>query len=275
MLINKSVKYLLSVLLMIVSSVTAQSGSARTAPWHGKKCAVVLTYDDALNVHLDHVVPLLDSLDLRATFYISGSFPGFKQRIDDWRAVARKGNELGNHTLFHPCNGQLPGRDWVQPDYDLSKYTVQRMVDEVRVTNILLEAIDGKKTRTFAYTCGDMKIGDVSFIDQLKNDVAAARAVRSEMHTIDQVDLYNMDSYMINGESGDQLISLVKKAMASKALLIFLFHGVGGEHDLNVSLKAHSKLLHFLKDNEDQVWTTTMLDMATYIRNYRKANKSE
>ena len=42
----------------------------------------------------------------------------------------------------------------------MSKYTVQRMVDEIRMNNILLEAIDGKTKRTFAYTCGDMKIGD-------------------------------------------------------------------------------------------------------------------
>lgn len=27
-------------------------------PWQGKKAAVILTYDDALNVHLDNVVPL-------------------------------------------------------------------------------------------------------------------------------------------------------------------------------------------------------------------------
>ncbi|WP_421811544.1 hypothetical protein [Flagellimonas sp.] len=27
-------------------------------PWQGKKAAVTLTYDDALNVHLDNVVPL-------------------------------------------------------------------------------------------------------------------------------------------------------------------------------------------------------------------------
>ena len=53
--------------------------------WRGKKCAVCLTYDDALNVHLDHAVPLLEALGLRATFYIWGCFPAFGRRLADWK----------------------------------------------------------------------------------------------------------------------------------------------------------------------------------------------
>lgn len=241
-----------------------------TTNWNGKKCAVVLTYDDALNVHLDNAIPLLDSLKLKATFYLSGYFPGCRQRLTDWKKAAAKGYELGNHTLFHPCIGNTPGREWVKKDYDLSTYTVQRMVDETRMNNVLLEALDGKKKRTFAYTCGDMKIGDSSFINNLKNDFVAARAVRSQMHLMNQVDLYNVDCYAINGETGDQLIELVKKAMASNALLVFLFHGVGGEHDLNVSLPAHSQLLHFLQQNQKDIWIAPMLNVSEYINNQAK-----
>lgn len=85
------------------------------------------------------------------------------------------------------------------------------------------------------------------------------------MHTIDNIDVYDMDSYMINGESGQQLIDLVEKARDSHSLLVFLFHGVGGGHDLNVSLKAHSKLLHYLKQHDDKIWTTTLLEAAKNI----------
>ena len=118
--------------------------SQNELPWNGKKCAVVLTYDDALNVHLDNVVPVLDSLGLRGTFYLSGYFPGFRNRVDDWRAAGKSGHELANHSLFHPCIGNTPGRGWVKPDYDLSTYTTQRLVDELRMTNTLLESLDGK-----------------------------------------------------------------------------------------------------------------------------------
>src|SRR5690606_22294631 len=169
-------------------------------PWQGKKAAVLLTYDDALNVHLDNAVPLLDSLNLKGTFYLTTFADGFKDRINDWKKVPENGHELGNHTLFHPCDGSIPGREWVNENYDMSNYSLKRMLDEIQMTNVVLETLDGNKQRTFAFTCGDMKIGKESFISQLKDDFTGARAVRHEMHPISKVDVYNIDSYMIHGE---------------------------------------------------------------------------
>src|SRR5829696_4665634 len=221
----------------IFSSVNAQSNTT----WNGKKCAVVLTYDDGLNVDLTHAIPALDSVGLKGTFYISDYFNGLSAQIPGWKKAAMKGHELANHTVWHACEGGRPGREFVKGDYDLRNYTVRRMTDEIRTMNNILQAIDGKTKRTFAYPCGDTKLHDTSYIDPVKGDFVAARGVRSEMQTIDKVDLYNVGCYMINGQSGDELIALVKQAMQKHALLVFLFHGVGGEHGLNVSLEAHHK----------------------------------
>lgn len=237
--------------------------------WNRKECAVVLTYDDGLNVHLVNVIPALDSLGLKGTFYISDYFDGLKNQVPKWRKAAAHGHELANHSIWHPCEGGRPGREFVKPDYDLNNYSVKRMVNEVREMSNILEAIDGKTNRTFAYPCGDTKIHDTSYIDGLKDDFIAARGVRPQMLGIDKIDLYDVPCYPINGESGDQLIALVKQAMEKHALLVFLFHGVGGEHNLNVSLEAHSRLVHFLKQNQKQIWTATMIDVAQYIRNYQ------
>ncbi len=249
--------------LLAVLAPAAQAGDG--APWHGRKCAVCLTYDDALNVHLDDVVPLLDSLGLRATFYISGFFPSFRNRSAEWKAVAEKGNELGNHTLFHPCEGKAPGREWVRPEYDLNSYTIKRMADEIDMANVLLMAIDGKSRRTFAYPCGDTKVGDTSYVGEIRTRFIAARGVEGKMQPIGEIDPYDIGAYMINGQSGDELIDLVRKATEKNALLVFLFHGVGGEHNLNVSLTAHSRLLHFLKSHEKEIWVAPMIDIADYL----------
>ena len=193
--------------------------------------------------------------------------------MNDWKKAAAEGHELGNHTLFHPCLGNMPGREWVKPENDMSKYTVQRMINETRMTNVFLQALDGKTERTFAYPCGDMKIGDTTYIDSLRNDFIAARAVREEMHSIDKIDLYNIDCYAINNATGTQMIQLVQQAMANHTLLVFLFHGVGGEHAINVSLNAHSQLLHFLKQNEKDIWIARMIDVAEYIKAYQSQKK--
>lgn len=234
--------------------------------WKNKKCAVVLTYDDALNVHLDNVIPALDSLGLKGTFYLTAYYPGSSKRIADWRKAALKGHELANHTLYHPCIGNLPGRSWVGPEQALEKYTMNRLVNEIKMTNIFLEAIDGKKKRTFAYPCGDMAIGDSSYVDKIKSEFVAARGVKKEMLNTKTIDFYNVGSYAINGESGQQLIALVKEAMKSNTLLVFLFHGVGGEHGMNVELKAHSQLLHYLKEHEKEIWTATFLEVTENMK---------
>jgi sialate O-acetylesterase len=236
--------------------------------WKGKKCAVVLTYDDAINEHLDNAIPVLDSHGLKATFYVTAFSPSMQARLNDWKKLAVNGHELGNHTLYHPCMGGK-GREWVKPDYDMTNYSVQRMIDETRMTNLFLQALDGKTKRTFAFTCGDMKIGDSSFINGMKNDFAAARAVRAEMHKINEIDLYNVDCYMVNGETGQQMIDWAKKAIATNSLLVILFHGVGGGNALNVSLPAHRALLQFLKQNEKDIWIAPMVDVAEHIKTWQ------
>ena len=148
----------------------------------------------------------------------------------------------------------------------MNNYTVQRMIDETRMTNLFLHALDGKTKRTFAFTCGDMKIGDSSFINGMKNDFIAARAVRAQMHKIDEIDLLNVDCYMVNGETGAQMIEWAKKAMETNSLLVILFHGVGGGNSLNVSLPAHREFLKYLKKNEKNIWIAPMLDVAEYVK---------
>jgi len=252
--------------LCLSIQVTAQS----TYPWNNKKAAVVLTYDDAIDQHLDNAIPLLDSLGLKASFYITGYSASVRTRMNEWKQLAVNGHELGNHTLYHPCVGGA-GREWVAPEYDMSKYTVRRMVDETRMTNVFLQALDGKTKRTFAFTCGDMKVGDSSFIDRLKNDFLAARAVREQMHTIDKVDLYNVDCYAVNGQRAEQMIAWVKKAVETKSLLVILFHGVGGGNALNVLVPEHRLFLQYLQQNEKDLWIAPMIEVAEYIKKYQSA----
>jgi peptidoglycan/xylan/chitin deacetylase (PgdA/CDA1 family) len=234
--------------------------------WNGKKCAVVLTYDDALNIHLDKVIPMLDSYQFKGTFYLIGSSPVVSNRIEEWRAAAKKGHELGNHTLNHPCNGNLPGREFVTSETNLSNYTVARAVNEIRITNTLLKAIDGKNERTFAYPCGDFTIKDSLYYHSLKNDFVAARGVTPGYLNRKEVDFSNVDSFFQNGSTAEQMIAQVEEAEKKASFIVFLFHGVGGEHPLNIDLEEHRKLLEYLKKRKKDIWTAPMVDVAKYIR---------
>jgi sialate O-acetylesterase len=265
-------KMIIAVFLMsqfIVDNIPAQT----TQPWNGKKCAVVLTYDDAIDQHLDNALPVLDSLKLKATFYVTAFSSSVQTRLNDWKKLPTNGHELGNHTLFHPCIGGA-GREWVSKQNDLRNFSVKRMENEVGMTNLFLRALDGKTKRTFAFTCGDMKIDDSLFMNGMKNDFVAARAVRNEMHKINEVDLYNVDCYMVNNHSFDQMKEWVDKAMQSNSLLVILFHGVGGGNSLDVSLQAHRDILKYIKQHEKDIYVAPMLEVAEHIKTFQATHKN-
>jgi peptidoglycan-N-acetylglucosamine deacetylase len=263
--LNRALNYIkrVSGIIFLLSFILPMSSIGQ--PWNGYPCAVVLTYDDGLNVHLDKVIPALDAAGLKGTFYAEGRAPSLHLRMDDWRKAAASGHELGNHTLFHPCAGSPPGRSFVSADFDLDTYTVRRITEELRVANTLLKAIDGKEKRTFAYTCGDRKAGDIDFTPQVKSLFPGARGVASKMESPESIDLYNVGAYMINGQTGEQMIGLVKEAQQKGLLLVFLFHGVGGEHNLDVSLEAHNQLVEYLKENRQNIWVPTMLEAVEFL----------
>ena len=73
----------------------------------GRQGAVSITYDDALTCHHQLVAPAWEAVGLRATFY-TPIRSTFMQETEAWRAVAAKGHELGNHSLFHPCRKRRP-----------------------------------------------------------------------------------------------------------------------------------------------------------------------
>jgi len=251
------------VMLGLVLATVAALGHA--GDWRDRDAAVVLSYDDALAQHLDNVAPELERTGLPATFYVTVSAEGFVQRIDEWRALAARGHELGNHTMYHPCDGSLPGRDWVQPEYDLSTWSVQRMVDNLRMTSVLLQLVDGESERSFAYTCGDTRAGGQSFVEAIMPMFPAARGVQGGMQTRSDLDLYNLRIFSVEGHDAGQLTAAVDAAVASGSLLIFLFHGVGGGHSLNATTEAHAALLDYLANRRDQVWVATLRDVARLV----------
>ena len=260
-------------LLFFTSSTGVKTRKSNNGLWNDKKCAVVLTYDDAMDVHLDNVVPVLDSLGLKATFYITGKSSSLSARLPEWRAVANSGHELGNHTLFHPCHGKSKKRKWVNPEYDLDDYTMNRFIDEIKMENTLLSAIDGKQKRTFAYTCGDTTAGNSSFVEELKKYVVAARGVKQGLNYLNSIDLFDIKVTGVHKQPVEQLIQKIEKAKQEGALLVFLFHGVGGGIPYSISTEDHKKLVTYLKQNESDIMIAPLVEIAGFIRASKKTKE--
>jgi sialate O-acetylesterase len=238
--------------------------------WNGKECAVVITYDDALDVHLDNVIPYLNIKNIQATFYLPGKAASVSNRMDEWKMAAAYGHELGNHTLFHPCHGVSKNRKWVNPDYDLDIYTLSRLMDELNLANTLLKAIDGESKRTYAYTCGDLEVEDSIYTPLLSSKFIASRGVKKGINVPDEIDWFNLRIIGVHDVRAEELIKQVEHAREKNALLVFVFHGVGGGHGLNVSIDVHHKLIDYLQQNENYIWVAPLIEIAEYFMKMSK-----
>ena len=253
--------------LTLVAAVAGEEPAP--IPWpDGARAAVALTYDDGLHTHLDHAAPDLDAAGLLGTFYVPGSSRSLATRMPDWRALARRGHELGNHALFHPCLQNPPGggdRSWVSDDYALERYTTQRIRDEVAVMNTLLHALDGQSVRTLAYNCAETVAGGASYVDAMRSLFVAARI--GDDVIVDDVralDPFLVPSWAVENVSGAQMTAFVMTGVDAGGLAVFMFHGVGGEH-IPVSREAHQELLAWLASHRDLVWTDTFRNVMTHV----------
>ena len=258
----------LSIALGVTFANTAHAADAGFRWPDGARAAVSLAYDDALDSQLDNAIPALERHGLRGTFYLQLSNPPVAARMDGWRAAARRGHELGNHSLFHQCSGGGADRGWVARHRDLDTTSAEQMRDQVQVANTMLTAIDGKRERTYTAPCGDVLAGGRDYLPLLQGDFVAIKAGHGRPAvpaSMREVDPYMVGSAGPVGASGQELIALVKQAGARGTMVAFTFHGIGGDH-LSVSNEAHEELLRFLAAHRKQYWTDTFLSIMQHVR---------
>lgn len=255
--------------LLLAAAGLVMTWAAQAAPFvwpQGQQAAVSLGYDDGLNSQLDHVVPALNQRGLRASFYVPINGPTLPGRLNEWKAAAAAGHELGNHTLFHACSAKGPGREWVAPHRDLDHILPAQVQEQVIAANTWLQSLDGRTRRTFTPPCLDLNASGQNYVDALKSQFVAFRAATPAMVSdMAAFDPYAVPVYFVEGMSSDQLIALVEKAAAQHAFVALLFHGVGAEH-LSVTREAHDALLDHLAKNKARFWTDTMVTIMENAR---------
>lgn len=236
-------------------------------PWpEGQRAAVSLAYDDALPSQLDNAIPALDRRGLKGTFYLTLAADAVRDRLDDWRAAARGGHELGNHSLFHQCSARGAGREWVLPENDLDAITVAQMRAQVALANTMLHAIDGSTEFTYTAPCGDRAASDGEYIGQVAPLFLGIKLVGGDVVP----DMWTLDRSAVPvavpvDASGAELIALVEEAGRRGTMVNFTFHGIGGDH-LSVGTQAHDALLDHLARHRDHYWTDTFRNQMRWVR---------
>ena len=246
---------------LVLLAIAMMATQAVAGPWpDGKKVAVALTYDDTLVSQLDIAIPALDAAGLKGTFFLIGS-KITPEQIARWRSAAAEGHELGNHTIRHACP---------QANYSPAKkidtsetYDVDTMLAEIRTMNTMLTAIDGKLQHSYATPCGQHLAGGVDYLPALRASglVRYTRSADPSERPLDPMDV--PAHFFPSNATGADLIAAVQDAERKGGMIVFGFHGVGGDY-LSVSAEAHAQLLAYLKAHSDTIWVAPFSTVMGY-----------
>jgi hypothetical protein len=189
--------------------------------------------------------------------------------------------QVGNHTVDHPCSC----------NFDFGVVHLEDMaLDDIALTIDLAEQrLDGlipeqTGSRSFCYPCYQTfvgaGVGKHSYVPVVASRFLAARGggpgtAGEQGNNAARVDLSEVWGADVAGWSGVQLCGAVDEAIAAGRWLVLVFHGVGGEHGLDVEIEDFKMLVDHLAAQRERVWTDSFINVAKDIQAVRQQKESE
>ena len=266
--------------LVLICAIASIASAQSTTPkvsitrWpQDRTAAISLTFDDGIDSHIDHVGPILKKHHLNGTFFVTTGMGPWEKRKAEWKQLATDGNELGNHTVHHPC--LLP-----QITPHSQDYTPQMMEAEIKAAaREIQQATGSQRGMTFAYPCGNMSFGKPA--DEVKNAALYMRYVSETSFGARAVGaggaqgLEDVNALVVNdlGPTADKdfptLRDMARPALQAHNWGVYCFHGVGGDW-LAITPETLDELAGYY-ERHSEIWTAPFGDVLRYIQESKSA----
>lgn len=248
---------------------------------NGCSGALSLTFDDGLGSQLVAAFPAMRARGIRGTFYLNphGSEDSpqhampWREFLALWRPVAAAGNEIGNHTLRHPCSLNVDVDTlWGKTDSNLLTWTLERMeADLLEAQRRIAQAFPEQRATSFAYPCYETAVGRgasrASYVPLVAQRFAAGRAGGELANDPRFCDLHHLSSWAVERLPGSALVGLAEQAAALGRWGIMTFHGIAEGH-LPVAEPDFAELLDHLARRLDAIWVAPVAEVAAYVARY-------
>jgi peptidoglycan-N-acetylglucosamine deacetylase len=263
-----------SVAIVCLAAAQSSAPTVSVTRWpQDHAAAISLTFDDGINTHLDGVGPILKKHHLHGTFFVTTGMGPWEKRKSEWKQLADQGNELGNHTVHHPC--LLP-----QITPHSQDYTPEMMETEIRdAAREIAQLTNSQRGMTFAYPCGNMSFGKPQ--EEVKNSVLylqyvsaysfGARAVGSGADSPEELNVLAINALGVTADKDfPALLDLAQPALRGNNWGVYCFHGVGGDW-LSVTPAALDRLASYL-ETHGEIWTAPFGDVLRYVQERKAAS---
>ncbi len=235
-------------LLPLLGSIALFAGPVTTVPWNGHTGAVSFTYDDARSSQIPNLLPQLDALKIKATFFIAvtGTGGDFEAKKSAWIQVAQNGHELANHTKAHvnvPADPNAAG-------------IIAEMAAYLRDLDRDVESV------TFAYpNCnvnGKAGVGSEDFVGRGCGQTSYAWGAQPS-------DWMDIQGLILNPTNVGTAISMLNTAKSGNGWVTTIVHDVKEDPDAySLTPADNKKMLDAAVANG--LWIDTYQNIAAYFR---------
>jgi peptidoglycan/xylan/chitin deacetylase (PgdA/CDA1 family) len=238
--------------MLLVSHVV--SAPITTVPWNGKTGAVSFTYDDARTSQIPYLIPQLDSLGVKATFFISiQNIGNFNARRAEWIQAARSGHELTNHTYGHEnVNGS---------DGAAVTTMIKLMADTLRGVDTAVKSL------TFAYpNCNLTANATAKNGVNAENFIARGCATTNYTWGTQPSDWMNIQGMILGPTSSSSAVTQINTAKTNNRWFVTILHDVTPTSPDQYSMTPANNRTMVQAAVTAGVWIDTYERIASYYR---------
>lgn len=232
--------------------------------WNGRPAAISLTFDDGLESHRQHAVPMLEREGLKGTFFLipkpiamEADFEPLQPHF--WQHAAQSGHEIGSHSMTHRKAANL---------------TQQEALKEAIESRKFLQELSGQTVNSFCYPYTDAP-------SQLQKAVKRAgygfarggRLARASkfIRQGDGVNRLNLPAIHVSNTviESEEIYGHITEAIGKRAWIILMFHAIGAPQGWdNVHLETFKQFLQTLSELQQtkMAWVAPMGEVGAYLR---------
>ena len=269
-MITKNVVNIFLVLFILSIHINGEAQTTSKFSWpKGKEAAISLSFDDGRYSQVESGTALLDSLDVKATFYVVPA--AVEERLDGWKKAVTSGHEIGNHSLYHPCSGNFV---WSR-EHALENYTLDSMRYELTEANRRIQELLGVKPNVFAYPCGQKFTGrginTKSYVPLIAEMFISGRGFLEETPN-DPVftDFAQITGIESDGKDFEQILPLLQEAKKKGQWVVLAGHEMGESGLQTTRLTMLRKLIAYAQDPDNKIWIAPVGTVTSYIQQRRK-----
>jgi peptidoglycan/xylan/chitin deacetylase (PgdA/CDA1 family) len=193
---------------------------------------VSLTFDDGWQSQYTNGLPILNSYNVKGTFFLVSGFlntPNYLTTAQA-KAIEQAGNEIGSHTVNHP---------------DLTTLSAAQLTYQLAQSKQTLESLFGP-IRNFASPYGAYNDQVIAAIKHYYN---SHRSTDAGYNSKDNFDIYNIRTQTVLSTTTVQEIdSWIAQAQHDKTWLVLLIHEVNTSGDLySITPQDFNTVLQYIK----------------------------